>query len=375
MNKCVSRCAWLVSVIGISLSGVVTFAGDEHPSKVQGPQHQAIGLNLNVPTPTLGGRQFWADLRYFHDWRIQQNLFSKHCRLLDRNDIRQAWGTLEQCETRLEQIREERNLPEMKGEAVILVHGIGLSSKSFSGMRTFLQNQGYPFAFSFDYPSTRVDIQTSAEFLHQTISSLRGIERIHFVTHSLGGLIVRQYLARYHEPRVGRLVMLGTPNHGANLADWFRLTPPYYLILGPAGQQLGANADSYVWKLPVPRCEFGVIAGGRGPESPLQSGLAAGFNPLIPGDDDTLVSVHSALLEGATDSLVLPILHIELPCNQTVKEHTARFLRDGRFRPKDEGPRQPVLGPLMSTLPTRRAAGPTQEVRATERNKPESLSR
>lgn len=317
--------------------------GEDQPAAKPEPQGPPMTLNLNIPAPTLGGRQFWADVRYFHDWKIQQNLFTKHYRLLDGNDFRQAWGTLEQCETRLRQIRDERKLPEMSGEAVILVHGIGLSSKSLSSMQTYLKEQRFPHVFGFDYPSTRVDIQTSAEYLHQAVASLHGIKRVHFVTHSLGGLVVRQYLSKHDDPRIGRLVMLGTPNYGANLADVFRMTPPYCVILGPAGQQLGANADSYVWKLPVPRCEFAVIAGGRGDNAILPTGLTAGFNPFIPGDDDTMVSVQSALLEGAADSLVLPVLHVELPCNEAVKKHTARFLQEGRLRSRESGPRQPVI--------------------------------
>lgn len=330
--------AFLFTLCGFPLP--CSLAGDA-PSRFPVLPTTASGLNYNVPTPTLGGRQLWADVHYFHDWRIQQNCLTKHYRLLDGNDVRQAWGTLEQCELRLNQIRVERNLPEMSGDAVILVHGIGRSSKSFSRMKSELQDAGFAHVIGFDFPSTRVDIQTSAAYLHHAVSSLKGVERVHFVTHSLGGLIVREYLASYEEPRTGRLVMLGTPNHGANLADWFRLTPPYYVILGPAGQQLGANPNSYIRELPVPGCEFAVIAGGRGAAAPALGGVAAGYNPLIPGDDDAIVSVHSALLEGACDSMILPVLHADLPHDQSVCEHTVRFLTKGRLRAN--APRQPVV--------------------------------
>lgn len=342
--------AILFAMCGMPLPKLL--AGENSPRNPAIPT-TSTGLNYNVPTPTLGGRQLWGDVRYFHDWRIQQNILTKHYRLLDGNDVRQAWGTLEQCELRLNQIRIERKLPEMSGEAVILVHGIGRSSKSFSRMKTELREAGFAHVIGFDFPSTRVDIQTSAEYLHQVVSSLKGVERVHFVTHSLGGLIVREYLASYGEPRTGRLVMLGTPNYGANLADWFRLTPPYYVILGPAGQQLGANASSYIRELPVPQCEFAVIAGGRG-ASPVLGGAAAGYNPLIPGDDDAIVSVHSALLEGASDSLILPVMHADLPQDRSVCEHTVRFLTKGRFR--ENAPRQPVVAVKMKEQTSKTAA-------------------
>lgn len=291
-----------------------------------------VAPNPNLPTPTLGGRQLWGDVAWFQGWRIQQHVFTRHYRLLDPRNIRQAWGTRDQCAAQLARFRRERQLPPMSGSAVILVHGIGRSSRGFSKMQEQMRRAGFSQVIGFDYPSTRIDIAAAADYLHQVVDSLDGVHEVHFVTHSLGGLVVREYLAEHRDPRAQRVVMLGTPNYGANLADMFRLNPLYLAALGPAGQQLGRNPQSFVWELPPPRCEFAVIAGGLG--------NGCGYNLLIPGDDDAIVSVESAFLAGAADSAVLPVLHFQLPSHPEIMDQTIRFLQTGRLR--NVGPRLPI---------------------------------
>ena len=88
---------------------------------------------LNVPLPTMGGKQFWADELFFHQWHIQRNVLTGHYRLSDEEDIRRAWGTLADCRTALEQIKREQHLPPMRGKAVILLHGLFRSHDSMAG--------------------------------------------------------------------------------------------------------------------------------------------------------------------------------------------------------------------------------------------------
>lgn len=286
-----------------------------------------------VLSKTLGGRQFWADVQFFHQWRIQRNVLTGHYRLLDEDDYRHASGTLEECRQALADIREADDLPPMSGEAVILIHGLIRSPKSMSKLKRRLRIDQDGFqTFSFGYPSTQVDIAESAEYLHQVIESLEGIERIHFVVHSMGGLVVRAYLAGHDEPRLGRMVMIATPNQGAELADRFHRNVLFRALYGKAGQQLTRDPDGFIAGLPVPGFEFGVIAGGRG--------TARGYNPLIPGDDDGTVSVDSTRLEGAADFVVVDRLHTFLVADDQTREYTIRFLKEGRFREEDE--RQPI---------------------------------
>jgi pimeloyl-ACP methyl ester carboxylesterase len=284
-----------------------------------------------IPMKTLGGRQLWADVLHFHDWRIQQCHLDGHFRLLDSDDTRHAWGTFSECRTKLDEIRNEQMLPEMNGKAVILIHGIGRSSKSFHKMASTLRDAGY-HVISFDYPSTRIEIPASAEYLHQVIQSLDGIDEINFVVHSMGGLVVRAYLKEHHDPRIRRMVMLGTPNQGAKMASLLEKNTLFRTLFGPAGQQLVDAPDGLIANLPTPEFEFAIVAGVRGSEE--------GYNPLIPGDDDGTVSLDSTQLPGAADFLTVRAMHSFLMSNPEVMAATEHFLRTGALR--ETGDKQPL---------------------------------
>ena len=280
---------------------------------------------------TLGGRQFWGDVHHLHGWRIQQNIFTKHCRLIDPDDLRCTWGSFDDCRQALTKIAVEQKLPRMKGSAVILIHGLLQSSKCMEQMAVCLEDAGFT-TVEFDYPSTQVSIPEAAQYLDQVIDSLEGIDEIHFVVHSMGGLVVRAYQMEFDDQRIQRLVMLGTPNRGAELAD---LTHQYWALrtaAGPGGRQLGTRTDGLIPKLPIPRYEFAVIAGSRGTPS--------GWNPLIPGDDDGTVTVASTQLEGAADFTTINATHSRLLWNDEALTQTVHFLKEGRLKPND--PPQPI---------------------------------
>jgi pimeloyl-ACP methyl ester carboxylesterase len=288
-------------------------------------------VNWNLPTKTLGGLQFWGDVAHRHGWRIQQNVFTRHYRLLDANDVRRAWGDKEACLAALRESHRDLNLPAMRGKVVILLHGITRSSKSFSRMGTVLRAAGYT-PIGFDYPSTRVPIPESAGFLRQVIESLDGVEEINFVVHSMGGLVVRSCVGMHCDPRIRRMVMLGVPNLGARMANVVRELSLFKLIFGPAGQQLIEDAAGLIPTLPTPPFEFAVVAGARGTPD--------GFNPLIPGDDDGTVSVAATRLPGAADFMTVNKLHSFLMADAEVIEATLRFLQTGALR--EGGAREPI---------------------------------
>ena len=277
---------------------------------------------INVPLKTLGGRQFWGDVRFCHGWRVQQNVLSQHYRLLDKNDVRYAAGTLRDCEDRLQEIRQLQTWPRMTGRAIIFIHGIGRSSKCFQAMARTFQND-YDQLIPFDYPSTRITIQQSVEYLRRMMQSLEDVSDIDVVCHSMGGLLLRAFLAEHHEPRFRRAVMLGVPNRGAQMADFLRNNPVFRLLFGPAGQQLVTDNDGLISRLPAPEFEFGILAGGRRNET--------GFNPLLPGDNDSTVTVESARLDQAADMVVLPVIHAFLMSAQSCIQATQNFLNTGHF--------------------------------------------
>ena len=285
----------------------------------------------NVPMKTFGGRQFWGDVYFFQDWRIQRSVFTGECRLLDGRNVRHAAGTLEECRAKLDEIRKDRKLAPMSGKAVVCVHGIIRSSKSFHRMSERLKQEGYS-VFGFDYPSTRIPISAAADELHSALESLEGIEEINLVVHSMGGLVVRCYLSKYKDERIRRMVMLGVPNQGAEMANLCQGLFAYQLIFGPAGAQLVCGKSGLCCDLPAPEFEFGIIAGARGTET--------GWNPLIPGDDDGTFTVASTRLPGAADFATVHCLHSFLMNDRTAIDHTARFLETGRFH--ESGEVQPI---------------------------------
>ena len=318
-----------------SFSASVSPASEvQKPAKPFGLGRAVFELGEKVPMPTLGGKQFWGDELFFHQWRIQRNVVTGHCRLLDAKDLRHTWGTYEHCRTRLDEIRRDGKLPPMQGKAVICLHGLCRSRSSMAPLARYLEEHAGYTVFNVEYPSTRRAIADHAEALAKIIENLDGIEEINFVAHSLGNIVVRRYLAdqtdedaqRKPDGRIRRFVMLGPPNHGSIMANTLLDNKLVSAVWGKPGQELGRE---WVWleaDLVTPACEFAVVAGGLGNER--------GFNPSLPGDDDGVVTVASARLEGATDFTLVPVLHSLLMRDARVKKYTLQFLQTGGFMEK-----------------------------------------
>ena len=215
--------------------------------------------------------------------------------------------------------------PDRAGETVFLLHGLARSSGSMRKIADAARAEGYAVV-NLDYPSTTATIETLAE-THLAPALQRalglGATRIHFVTHSMGGIVVRQYLATHALPQLGRVVMLGPPNRGSELVDTFGRYAPFVWVNGPAGHQLGTGPDSLPNRLGGVSYPVGVIAGTRS------------FNPvysaLIDGPDDGKVGVERAKLDGMGDLLVLYENHTFMMRSNEVIRQSLLFLREGRF--------------------------------------------
>jgi pimeloyl-ACP methyl ester carboxylesterase len=309
----------------------MSHADDPNAESPQTSSPRRGSLKPNLKTQTFGGVQFWGDVKFFHAWHIQQNVFTKHFRLLDGHDVRHAWGTREECEAKLDQIREKEKLNPMSGTAVIVLHGLGRSDKSVNQLRRHFEQAGY-VAIAMNYPSLRANLEQNGEYLHQVIDSLEGVETIHLVGFSMGGIVIRQCLSEYETPKLGRVVFIGSPHQGAELATRFKDWWAFKTIAGPAGQELATAPYGIAPDLPAPECEFGIIAGCRGVED--------GYNPLIPGDDDGMVSLETTRLAGANDFMTVHAMHTRLVHTPAVFEAATRFLEEGRFR--EEGDPEPI---------------------------------
>ncbi len=215
--------------------------------------------------------------------------------------------------------------PNQHGDYVVLIHGLGRTAWSMKRLDWTLTTEGYR-VINVSYPSARLSIQDAADDWLAGVLAERASDRtvkIHFVTHSLGGIVLRQYLLEHQVENLGRVVMLAPPNHGSELADRLQHNRLYKLLTGPAGQQLGTGASSLPNQLGPAAFEVGIIAGDRS--------LNPCFSAWIPGLDDGKVSVRSTPLQGMQDFLLVHHSHTWMMWRKDVTAAVTRFLSSGRF--------------------------------------------
>lgn len=227
-------------------------------------------------------------------------------------------------------------------EAVILLHGLCRTSRSMTAMEQSLTRAGYRVR-NVDYPSRTGSIKELADSaVAEAVTQCErdGASKINFVTHSMGGILVRRYLADHSVLSLGRVVMLGPPNQGSEVVDrlggwWF-----FKKINGPAGSELGTGSDSTPNRLGPANFCVGIIAGSR---------TINWINSLIiPGRDDGKVSIARTKLAGMTDHLVLPASHPFLMRDHSAIRQTIYFLQNGKF---DHGTSSTPPGPAHGSGP------------------------
>lgn len=209
---------------------------------------------------------------------------------------------------------------------VVLLHGLVRSSRSMQKMEVALQKEGY-VVHNLDYDSRHHSIEQLAESVGQQISAkTEAATRVHFVTHSLGGILIRHIQATAPIPKLERVVMLSPPNRGSEVVDKIGHWWLFRKINGPAGQQLGTRSDGFINKLPAIDFDCGVLTGDRS---------INWINSLmIQGKDDGKVSVASAQIEGVTSFKAVHATHPMIMKNQSVIKEAISFLKTGAFQPK-----------------------------------------
>lgn len=219
------------------------------------------------------------------------------------------------------------NRPEESRECVVLLHGLGRTRHSMDHMAEALEAAGYR-VLNPDYASREFPVEHLAmQVIPKAVQLCRdeGCTAIHFVTHSMGGILVRYYLSQERPKELGRTVMLSPPNQGSEVVDYLRDNIFYRWYNGPAGLQLGTDKDGIAARLGPVDYPVGIITGR------VHSFFDGWLSEKIPGDDDGKVSVERAKVDGMADFLTVPHPHPFIMDQEDVIDQALYFLQSGRF--------------------------------------------
>ena len=210
-------------------------------------------------------------------------------------------------------------------DCVVLLHGIGMRGYVMKRLETALIAQGYRVV-NVSYPSRKMSFEKLAgEYLPAQLEAndVACAPRLNFVTHSLGSLIVRKLIQDARPANLGRVVMIGPPNHGSTAADEARHSALLSEFLGENLTRLGTGENSIVSTLGPADFEVGIIAG--------EVAINPVFGKVLEGKNDGAVTVESAKLEGMRDFIVVPYSHTVMLWRDEVIQQALTFLREGKF--------------------------------------------
>jgi pimeloyl-ACP methyl ester carboxylesterase len=281
---------------------------------------------------TLGGKQFWTDWLSLDGWRVQKFYRGGRARLLDPQNRLVSSGSFEKCEQRFRDLVSRNIIKKPKGDVAILLHGLARTRNSLWRLEENIRQRTDFCTVRLQYASTRARLDDHARALANALAMLDEDSTIHFVAHSMGNLVVRRMLfdqahaekSTKPTPKYGRMVMIGPPNQGSEMARWLKYSLLFNSIAGVGGREFSWNWDEVAPKLAIPEFEFGVIAGA-------QQRLRFLSNPLLDGTDDWAVRTAETSLDGEQDRLEGPFLHGAIMNNRKVIDATLNFLRHGYF--------------------------------------------
>ena len=204
----------------------------------------------------------------------------------------------------------------------MLLHGLGRSNAAMWLLAARIGNAGYQVE-QVGYSSLNKTPEEIIENISKQINDCctKQSRTVHFVGHSLGGLLIRAYLQKNKVESLGHVVLVGTPNQGTEIVDNMR-DNCLMQLLGPTANALGTDDTSLPKQLGPPYYAVGVIAGYYDSDS---------NDDILPCRDDGLVPVESTKLEGMTDFIEIESGHSMMRYSKNVAKQVIEFLNNGRF--------------------------------------------
>ena len=264
----------------------------------------------------LGGAYVWTDVILQGSYHIQRNVNTGRYRLLDGDSRRLLLSSYDGCKEKLDQLD-----PAFENDhLVLLIHGLGRHAGIMDKTKDALRKAGYA-AHSLNYATLFEGVADHAIHFTHLLENLKGIKKLSFVTHSLGGLVARELLRQslvWNGVTAHKLVMMGTPNKGAQIAAFLGRLKAYHFISGPSGKDV--MPDKIVKELPEPPIPTLIMAGGLGND--------IGFNPLLPGDNDGIVRVEETRLDAPHEFKLVKVIHTTIMDHKDSIKATLDFIGD-----------------------------------------------
>lgn len=293
----------------------------------------SLDIIANFPVPTLPGWSYWYDTYFYAGWRVQKHELKNVYRLVAPTGKKWLEESEQACLDRLEK-RKKRGLKWQSDHLVLIVPGLNNVLFTFSNIEKTLKEKGYD-AMTWHFASNRTDTRGHASRLRDVISRLEKVKKVSFITHSLGGLILRTMLAednKWHRRfKLGEIIMIAPPHKGSFVADFavekLKWDGLFEWLTGHVGHDLtteGANS------LPPMKLPVGIIVGGTGKKP--------GFNFMAGEDNDIVVSIESSRIELATDFIQIPgWSHTLMLLNQETSNQIVSFIEHSKFYSPQSG--------------------------------------
>lgn len=275
---------------------------------------------------TFGGMQFWEDVLFSNNWRIQHNIFTNKYRLLDNWNIRRCSGTMEQCQKSLAKYREIFQFEKSNKPIVILLHSMLNTSSRFAKMRQEFENAGFSTA-AINYPSTRKNLNGHIKQIDSLLDNMDLPKESYFVTQGIGGIIARELSCSTSgwtkKTTIRRIVQINPPNQGSKLLSAISKFRIVKWLLGPMTQQYDSQTMAKIVSFPK-NIEFGIICTYNSVTKRILSLLPKSWEKLFCHKDD-------AFLIGSKDAVNIKISNLNSCNNQKVINACIMFLRKGSF--------------------------------------------